>query len=138
LKTGLRGRGIPRLDDIQVGDRMKVELIDTDQAFIIKPLSATEQLIRSPFTLWEWNVTPQKSGVHTLTLSVTAVLVVPGQDPEQNAQPVYDRDIEVKVNLPYSTGKFWRDHWQWILGTPMVSGFMAWGANMVWKRSKRT
>ncbi len=137
LKDGLRGRGIPQLDNIRVGDRMKVELIDNDQAFIIRPLSATEQQIRPPFTLWEWNVTPQKSGVHALTLSVTAVLVVPGQDPEHNAQPVYDRDIQVNVNLPYSTSKFWGDHWQWILGTPMVSGLMAWGASMVWKKPKR-
>lgn len=112
LTKGLKGRGVPKIEKIDVSRVMKTELSGDD--FQIKPLSEGEQPIESKgYTQWEWNVTPLKPGNKTLHLRISVIIILDQYGRETKSLPVMDREIKVKVNLIYGIKK----NWKWIVGT---------------------
>jgi len=49
--------------------------------------------------------------------------------------PVFDRRIEVKVNLPYTINKYIKSYWQWII-TAVLLPIIGWFANK-WRKSRK-
>lgn len=123
LSTGLRGPGKPISEEIKVTPFMKVKL-DGGKQFLIAPYSEEEQpLLDLPdhkFTQWEWGVTPQNSGWHSLVLSVKAVIKIPNRPDVCIDYPVLEREIYVKINPVHTTKSFIGKYWQWIIGTILI------------------
>lgn len=116
LTTGLRGRGVPQVEEIRVGTFMKVCL--TGDNFDIKALSHEEQVVAGEgFTQWDYDVVPLKSGTQTLLLTVTVRIKIPNYGEERKDCHVLERKIKVKVNRIYSILRFAKSYWQWIVTT---------------------
>jgi hypothetical protein len=115
LSTGLKGRGEPQIENIEVGDFMKVSL--TGDNFDIKPLSEEDQVVPDEdFTMWEYDVIPNKSGNQIIQLKVAVKIKIPGGE-GYDCNPVIERDINVKVNPIHSITHL---DWKWIIGIVIV------------------
>lgn len=122
LQSGLKGKGTPTQEQIKVGPLMKVQL--AGETFDIKPLTHEEQVVsQKEFTEWNWDVMPKKSGKQLLTLVVTVRLKIPNYGEEKKAYPVFDRQIDVKVNPFYTVWAFIKSNWQFFVG-PIFTGLM--------------
>ena len=132
----LKGKGIPQIEEIKVGTFMTARL--KGDSFNIEPLSDESQLVSGDgFTQWEWNVTPLKSGLYKLYLSVAVRIKIAGIGEEKKDYPVFEKEINVKVNPIYSVKKFIKSYWQWIITTIIGSGIIGWGAGWFVKRRKK-
>ena len=122
LSTGLRGPGKPISEEIKVSSFMKVTL--HGEGFRFDPFSDEEQpLLDLPdhnFTQWEWDVTPENSGWHSLVLSVKAVIKISNRPDVNYDYPVLERKIYVKINPVQTTKSFIGKYWQWIIGTILI------------------
>ena len=136
LTEGLIGSGVPQIEEIDVGTFMKVRL--TGDNFDIKPLSSEEQVVRPVrFTEWSWDVTPLKSGIQELHLTVTVRVLIPGQDEQKIDWDVMDKRISVKVNPSYTIKRFIESYWQWIAGTIITIVIAAIGIRKKIRREER-
>lgn len=119
----------------KVGTTMKVQLKGEGQDFEIASLNSEEQGISDKgFTEWAWNVLPNDSGDHRLY--IVAVVVVKAGDKEKvKDYPSYQKMINVRVNPVYSTKRFLRDNWTYILSTIVGSGVI--GLALGWWRRVR-
>ncbi len=125
LTAGLRGRGEPQIEEIEVGTFMKVRL--TGDNFDVKAFSHEEQVVTgNGFTQWDYEVTPLKSGVQMLLLTVTVRIKIPDYPEERKDCPVFERKIRVRPNLLYSITRFIESHWQWLVTTIIGSGIIGW------------
>jgi len=114
LTKGLKGRGVPVVEEIKVNTFMKVRL--TGDNFDIQPRCHEKQIVRPEgYTQWSWDVKPLKHGNQVLHLSVTRRIKIPGDGEEKWDYPVMDRDIYVKVNPTYTIMRFIESYWQWML-----------------------
>lgn len=116
ITKGLRGRGEPQLELIQVGERMTVTLHGDEEEFEISKYSSEEQLVAGrSYAQWEWDVTPLQYG--ELSLHLKAVINVIDSKKQETAYdiPVIDRVINVKVNPPYIAARAARDKQIWTI-----------------------
>ena len=135
LTSGLKGRGEPRVEEMQVGPFMSARL--TGRAFDIIPLSEGDQLVLfDGFTQWEWDVVPLKSGRQTLLLSIDIRVKIPGQDEETMSLPVFERQIDVRISSVSSVKNFLGKNWQWIITTVISAGLIGAIGSIVRKRRK--
>lgn len=135
LTAGLKGRGAPQIEGIKVGTFMKVHLRGDN--FDIKTLSHEGQPVTGEgFTEWVWDVTPLKRGFQWLSLIVTVRLKLPNYDEETKDLRVFDREIKVKVNIPYSIKNFLYSYWEWIITTIIGSGIIGWIIRKWFKKKK--
>ena len=119
LTAGLRGRGVVEIEGIQVATFMKVRLKGDN--FDIKTLSHEEQIITEKgFTHWAWDVTPLKSGILDLLLTVTVRIKIPNYADEKKDIDIFKRQIKVKVNPPYAIRKFIENYWKWIITAVLI------------------
>ncbi len=134
LRSGLTGRGIPEIDEIEVTDALEVTLRGF-QAFEIDEITpSTQRLLGKEVTPWKWQVEPKRSGRHSLILCVNVQVQTPdGRDPRSNCS--IERFIQVQVNRPLAVRTFLANNWQWILGTPVV-GALVQQIYRRWKRRK--
>ena len=127
LVRGFEGPGAIKVKDVQVGTLLRVVLFGNE--FNIKPLSTQDQpVLDRGYTQWEWSVTPQKSGIHTLYIRVTLRIKIPNQDTEYLDRPVLSEPITVDVNPLFTARKFVEANWQWAAGslTPAAIGAAVW------------
>jgi hypothetical protein len=136
LSTGLRGHGIPQIEEIKVNTLMGVRL--NGDNFDIKALSHEEQIVTGDgFTQWDWDVTPLKSGIQRLLLSVTIRIKIPNYGEERKDYPVFERPIKVKVNPIYSLKNLIKSYWQWIVSTIIGSGIIGWIIKRILKKRRK-
>jgi hypothetical protein len=118
LHHALKGSGAPQEEIIKVGHLMTVRL--SGDGFTINSLNGEEQVItNAEYTVWAWDVTPQKSGNQTLYLHVTVRLRLPHGE-ERKDHPVMEREIKISIRPFYSLGIFIVKYWQWIIGTLLI------------------
>ena len=117
LRIGLKGRGLPQTDELQIGRLMRVVLIGDQSDFSIRPLSTNDQYIRDlEVSRWDFDVTPLRSGQRTLRILVSIRLKVEDKD-EIIDLPSYEREVRIAVAPLHSAGKFIGQNWQWTAGT---------------------
>lgn len=134
LIQGLKGRGVPKVEDIEVGTAMKVRLIG--DKFNILSLSDEEQLVASSkYTQWAWDVIPLKAGSQVLHLSVTVIVPIPGHGDRQRTWPVIDKEINVKVNATHTMANWLGNNWQWFISTIIIP--IVWKGIDIIKKRKR-
>lgn len=135
LSIGLRGRGVPQIEEIKVNTLMGVRL-NGDNFDINKTLSHEEQIVAGDgFTQWNWDVTPLKSGIQLLLLTVTVRIKILNYGEERKDYPVFERKIKVNVNPIYTTKKFIESYWQWII-TAILIPIIGWFVNN-WRKSRK-
>jgi hypothetical protein len=114
LSEGLRGKGLPEIEDILVSDEMKVIL--SGDAFKIKSLSEPVQIISSTEpTQWEWDVTPLKSGYRLICLSVSILINLDQYGNKKKSLPVMEKEVYIKVNVPGVVLEFIKNYWYAII-----------------------
>ena len=112
LTRDLKGRGDPIIEEINVSTSMNVRL--TGINFDIEPQNGAAQAIESDkFTKWVFYVTPLKSGIQTLHITVYVIISIPGYDDKEKEYEVEDWEINVKVNPMWLL----KCNWQFIVGT---------------------
>jgi hypothetical protein len=125
LATGLRGRGALQFAGVDTSAFMGVEL--KGSSFDIIAFSPPEQLI-APLARWEFDVTPVRAGLQTLTLCVNLRIDSPVTPGGRIAVPVLERDILIRVDVGYGTRRFVTNNWQWLIATALGLG----GALAAW------
>jgi len=96
LKIGISQNGASvQVESVKVSSEMKAELTALKATDVnILALSELEQpLGQKGYTEWEWRVTPQKIGVTTLFLKVSAIIRIPGEDPVSRSI-IVDPDVK--------------------------------------------
>jgi hypothetical protein len=122
LEQGVKGKGKPVEEQIKVGSLMTVKLHGDN--FEIKPITNEEQVVtKTGFTEWSWDVLPLKSGKQNLSLVVSVRLKIPNFGEEKKDYPVFDKQINVKVNFLYTAMLFLKNNWQFFAG-PLFTGIV--------------
>lgn len=128
LSVVLKGRGDPTVENLIVGHLMKVRL--NGEGFDIESLNSEEQvLLKDDFTQWTFRVNPVESGLQTLILRASAVIIfMTGCANVQRDIEVLEREIRVKIHLYHSPRLFVKEHWTWIVpGMIVPIGLFIWG-----------
>lgn len=78
--------------------------------------------------VWQWNVTPRKTGNHDLILSISHV---DADSHEMGSPETHRHSITIFASKhPESVGKglgnFFGKHWQWLVGAIVLPVFLAW------------
>jgi len=133
LQRGLERPGLASQPLPYVSTTMKVRLTGAQDEFDIRLQSDEEQLVQSTQpTEWSWTVTPRKAGKRRLHLAAVAVVKVAGTEKVKNF-PVYDTDINVRVNVT----DFLSQHWKELAGLASASGLTGWLAAKLHRRRGR-
>lgn len=125
--------GLPVLQEIRVGPLMKATLDSSPDDFTIRRIGEEKKIIKAPYTEWSWEVTPLSAGDKTLVVSVYAELMLPNGDKEPYEAFTGSAVIHVHTHPSYVVGKFLKENWQWLLGSPIVLGLVAW----LWTRLRK-
>jgi len=127
-------------EEISVLPYMTVKLdCEDDGAFKIKALQLEDQFVGTDRpSVWNFEVTPLKSGEQHLELIVGVRIKHPGETDEGRFYPVYDRKIDVQIDYVFTVSSIWQNYWQWILTAVLiplsVAGFK-WLGNRQKKKS---
>ena len=116
LRALAPGAGDAVILDLETTPFMEVDL--QGPAFIVVSLQAgdtAEQLLR-PTALWQFDVTPERAGTHSLHLRVAMRIPLPDRD-ERVSLPALERTVRVKVDAAYGGRRFIHAHWQWVVAT---------------------
>ena len=104
--------------EIRISNRMEANLSGT--GFKIEALIPQEQAIsRSQTTRWKWEVTPTQDGSQNLSLTLSAIINVSGQDAPFVIQ-TFNQKIEVEVSVGQQVSTFVAGNWQWLWASILV------------------
>jgi peptidoglycan-associated lipoprotein len=126
LQAGLEKYGLPGGEKIRLGQAVSLQL--SGYNFKVESLSQAQQPSGSDGAKWDWEVTPEKSGLHSLLLTATVRIGVNNQAEEEKEYPLYVRAISVKYNPVYSSSRLVKTQWYWIVGALIVLGVIRWVA----------
>jgi hypothetical protein len=129
--------GPPVLQEIRVGPLMKAKLHGASDDFAVSLIGEEKKIITAPYTEWTWEVTPLTAGDKTLMVSVYAELMLPNGDKEPYEAFTGSAAIRVHIKPTYVIGRFVKENWQWLLGSPIVLGLIGWLWVQVRKEKKR-
>lgn len=137
--SGLSRKDTPLVEEIRTSYKMKAILTGDEAAFRISGISEPEQVIASPYTEWQWEVTPLKPGKYLLHLRVTATIRLPRGEVETLDVLVKNEPITVAVNRLYVLQSFLS--WNWVLygglGGTLAAGLLGWMARKTLRKLKR-
>jgi hypothetical protein len=117
---------IATIEDIRVSGDMSAELRGDKNTFSIVALSTEDQNIdNESYTEWEWVVVPKKNGESPLKL------VIKMKDLNKDIV-VFNKNIEIKSNIPVAVEGFFDKYWQWFMTTIIIPIFL-----YFWNRKKK-
>jgi hypothetical protein len=96
------------------GDAFKITQLNNSEVQKIFPVGSTD---------WAWHVTPLKSGIRQLILSVSTVTRT-GKENVAKDIPVMEYEIDIKARPIYQTAQFFSKNWQWLIGSFVGSGII--------------
>jgi hypothetical protein len=121
LQAGLEKDVLPEGEKIRLGQAVSLQL--SGYNFKVESLNQAQHPSWSDGAKWNWEVTPEKSGLHSLLLTATVRIgVVNNQAEEEKAYPLYVRAISVKYNPVYSSSRLFKNQWYWIVGALIILG----------------
>jgi hypothetical protein len=113
IKQNLQGRGLPQVENIQVGNFMRVRLFG--DGFKVTTHSDENQAVPEQlFAEWLFTVIPQSAGERMLDLQVAVRFKLPNSE-EVTELPVLTREIAVEVNTWWTAKQFISENWKWFL-----------------------
>ena len=129
LRAGLRDRSTAEVTVLPLASRMAVGL--TGAAFAIVPLTpAAQDVSTANVTTWRWQVTPDRAGRQTLTLTLAAA-DVPGAAGERRRLPVHEKPVTVVVRR---SRRATRRRWLAVPTAIAAGGVLAWQWRRRWRR----
>ncbi len=112
LKAKITEAGSREGARVQISDYMRAEL--TGRSFAIVRIGNEGQLVLpGRTTRWAWDITPTRTGVLHLHLTLTAVLRIDGEDRELDIE-TFDRTLTIRVALSVRVKDFVHDNWRWL------------------------
>ena len=127
LRDGLRGRGTPNVDKLEIAPLMRVVMVGDAEDFSIQELSTKDQHVRSgQVARWDFGVTPQRGGIRRLRLLVSMRVKVEGKD-EVVDLPSYEREVRVAIAPVRAARCFLGNNWKWVAGTVAIPAVL-WAA----------
>ncbi len=104
---------------VKTAIQMEAELKGDPRAFRIEPRhdEKPQVVIPDEITTWKWGVTALRPGVHTLSLSIVALVILEGN--QATKQQVYSDRINIRID-PVITSQFIAERY-WL---PLVTGFL--------------
>ena len=124
LQAGLEKDGLPEVEKIRFGQAMSLQL--SGYNFKVESLSQAQQPSGGDGAKWDWEVTPEKSGLHSLLLTATVKIRVNNQAEEEKEYPLYVRAISVKYDPLYSSSMLVKNQWYWIVGALIILCVIVW------------
>ncbi len=97
LLSKLRGRGVPELEIAKLNASLRSDLEGENFRIIPLDLDAESDSIGR----WSWDVTPLKSGLYDLKLTVAVVAVLPDGTEVQKEYPAIERRTSVDLSLKH-------------------------------------
>jgi len=103
---------------VKYSNRMKAKLIsENSKSFEIVEISPPLQAVGTMAPVrWRWNVTPLESGIQSLHLTLTALIIINGAETDLLVQ-TFHKEIQVNVTASDEFLHFLANNWQWLLGT---------------------
>ena len=137
ITKGLKGK--PWVERLRTSGSMSAYLDGAPEEFEILARSSTRQAIVGPYTEWVWEVTPLRPGEYNLNLRVVARIRLSNQESEEKDVIVKRARIVVVVEPPWAIKRFIVVNWQWLLGSPLVLGVLAWliAKRKSWPRKRK-
>jgi hypothetical protein len=120
LREGLRGRGAPRIDRLEIAPLMRVALTADPRDFSVQALSTQDQFVRQgTVARWDFDVTALRAGLRRLRVLASMRVKVEGKD-EVVDLPSYESEVRVSVAPVRAVGQFGAENWKWIAGTVAI------------------
>jgi hypothetical protein len=113
---------------------MSVKL--SGETFSVKSIASEVQPMGDGPTEWPFDVQPQETGPHDLTLAVARILPVGELGKQTRTYPPETRTITVTINPAWSTKRFFGAHWDWVASS-LVIPFFVWGFAKFRREKKR-
>jgi hypothetical protein len=111
IKENLQGRGVPQVEQIEVGTFMRVRLFGS--GFEVMTKSDENQAVpEDHFAEWLFDVLPLEAGPEKLELQVAVRFKLPKSE-EVTELPVLSREISVQVNYWWDIQRFLSKNWKW-------------------------
>ena len=114
IRSGLQGRGVPQVEQIQVGTFVRVRLFG-DEFEVTTHSDENQAVPEQQFAEWLFTVKPLSAGKRALDLQVAVRFKLPNSE-EVTELPVLSREIAVEVNTWWSLKQFVLENWKWFLG----------------------
>jgi hypothetical protein len=131
LRDGLKWRGMPKVENIEISSLMRVLLVAFDDDFKIKSLNNPDQYLRvGEVGRWDFDVFPLRAGQRALRVLVSIRFRIEGKE-ELADIPAFERDVRVLVAPLYTLRTFCAKNWQWIAVTIVIP-------TIVWLASRRS
>jgi hypothetical protein len=124
------------VERLKVSGSMTAHLQADVADFEIVPLGSEEQALVGSSTDWVWQVTPLRDGELRLNLSVAVRIRLSDGSFENHDILVKQTQIAVRANPRWLLVRFWKQNWQWILGSPIILGILAWVGTRLIKRKR--
>ena len=124
-------------EEIKISSIVNVFLIDpTENNFNITSLNTIEQLVDdSTNTVWNWYVTPKRSGDNKLALRVT-VKILNRLGENYKDIKVFEKSIIVNAPILSRIKQFITDYWQW-LSTVIFIPLSIWVSKILFTHRKK-
>lgn len=123
MKAQIDAPGMAMVRPVKVSKFMEARL--TGEGFRIVPISQAQQAVGSGITAWEWEVTPQKEGLHRLTLSLDAFVRMDGERVARTR--TFEHPIDVEVTMSQRIGGWVDQHGKWAWSALLVPLWAWWG-----------
>jgi hypothetical protein len=103
---------------VQISDYMEADLSGLN--FSITRIGSERQLVLPDSTTrWAWEITPTRSGVLHLHLTLTAILTTHGEERELEIR-TFEKTLSIRVAWPVKVKDFVHENWQWLWTTILV------------------
>ena len=112
------------VQEIKIYPFMSVMLLGEPQ-FTIKSLSTIDQPVTSDTTTWNFQVTPNNSGLQKLIIRITARIKLSHSE-EYKDLPLITKDVYVKVEWASQIKDWLTKNWQYIISLLAGSGLLSW------------
>lgn len=124
LRKDISESGVQHTDVILVSRILEVQITAPD--FDVKPITPTRQLLSSTKTnSWKWTLQAKSSGVHSIDVSVTAVVELSGARTEHHIK-TFNKRVDIEITAQQLLSQWFSKYWQWLATTIVVPLFLWW------------
>lgn len=124
LRKDISESGVQHADVILVSRILEVQITAPD--FDVKPITPTRQLLSSTKTnSWKWTLRAKSSGVHSIDVSVTAVVELSGARTEHHIK-TFNKRVDIEITAQQLLSQWFSKYWQWLATTIIIPLFLWW------------
>lgn len=128
LRKDISESGVQHSDVILVSRILEVQITAPD--FEVKSITPTRQLLSSTRTnSWKWTLRSKSAGIHSIDVSVTAVVELSGARTEHHIK-TFNKRVDIEITSQQRLEQWFAKYWQWLATTIVIPLFL-------WYKSRR-